>query len=864
MTPFRLFAVAAIVALGFLAGCSRTTTVEEETGNRLLRNAAPLFDRGLLSAARDSALQALAAFQRVGANDGAASAEQFLGDIAVAEASFSQALAYYTSATGHFRSTGDRIGARAVTLSMMDLYTRMGREEEAFNVGEEAFRLAQVARDTESIEDIGDALLPLARTLARDDMEAQLLAGEEQVADSARNKDRAAWLQDQEGLNLLAHDDAADAALRFAEARDIALQNGDTALAIPIMLHLGGAFERNGNFTDAIATYLSALPAADRPNVDRALKEQLFFRTGNALVMAKRNDEAIRYFQSALAASKERGDELGRRCALLQVANALRPVDVHAAMPIVRQALDGLDDAAPPSLVAFGYGTDGLCSLAANQPVDALAAFQRAVDAAESEWSHNRGSLIADCQRAVIGTGRTPWHDETVDLLMRMGRNDEALTYALRRSAWLLYRDVDRIHPEVADTALQRKLDRWHALRADCNGAEEQLRLSWSNMAGAREQAAGVAQVLRQRSSDAQALAADIIGARKSLSCFVTPQPIPTLTLQRSIPDGTQLVLYGSSSRSLQMFVIGRQTIIVHSLAIDRGKLAARCAQYAAQLSMLATGVDSLTEIEPRVVSKAVVEQGSALYEIFVRPVERDLRRAQVVLIAEEGEFPFVPIGALRRNGTTGSSIFEQHPMVYVLPSMLPDAVLKNPIVNKVVAFGAAGTSGRDAEYEMRDIKVTFKDAEFRFDKAATLDVLTGERADLAHLVFDVHWDISRPANSYIPLYDPAAEVLRQLPVGDFLKMPPFPAVALYNLSPAYVDAAGRLAVIPFAAGAKTVILNCAGTGRKSTKNFVDIFSTELRSAKGVSEAYRSAMLKIIARPDCLPVYWQPFTLWVD
>jgi hypothetical protein len=163
----------------------------------------------------------------------------------------------------------------------------------------------------------------------------------------------------------------------------------------------------------------------------------------------------------------------------------------------------------------------------------------------------------------------------------------------------------------------------------------------------------------------------------------------------------------------------------------------------------------------------------------------------------------------------------------------------------------------------MRDIKVTFKDAEFVFDRKASLDVLPTERADLAYLVCDVHWDNARPANSFVPLFDPAAEVTKQRPVGDLLKMPAFQAVAFYNLSPFSADAAGRLAAVPFAAGAKVVILNCTGTGRKSTKNFVDLYSTELRSPKGVSEAYRSAMLKIIDRPDCLPIYWQPFTIWL-
>ena len=633
---------------------------------------------------------------------------------------------------------------------------------------------------------------------------------------------------------------------------------------MPILIHLGRAYEASGNLPDALSTYFSALPLAERSHADRAVQQEILFRTGNALIAAKRNAEAVGYFQAALGVSKERGDELARRYALLQLANALRLVNPQAALPIVRQALDGLNDGAPPSLAAYANGVDGLCALAANQPVDALASFHQAAEVTELEWSHAEGDLFADCRRAVLGRGRAPWHDEEIDLLTRMGRNDDAVTVALRRSAWLLFRDGDRIRPTVGDASLQAMVDRWHAMRALCNGAEEQLCRSWSSSAGAREQAAQVSRVLTQTANEAHTLSEDIIASRKSLGCFVSGRAPSGQELKRLLPEGTVLILYVATSRSLISFVVGRQMLSVHTVSGTQVQFGARCSAFTDQLRILAMRADSLTDYKPKQLAQAVTDEASKLYELVVRPVDRDLTTARSVLIAEANDVPFLPVSVLRRGGTVGTSLIERFPVAYVFPSLLQSGSINDPIVNRIVAFGSSGTSGRDAEYELRDIKVTFKEAGFHFDPRANLSELNSEQADFAHLALDLHWDNSRSANSYVSMYDPASEVIKKRPVGDLVGIPAFPAVALYNLSADAADAAGRFAMIPIGAGSKIVILNCAGSGRKSTKGFVDAFSSELHGAKGVCEAYRSALLTIIRRTDALPAFWMPFVLWMN
>ena len=192
---------------GIAAGCSRVASKDEEIGNRILRNAAPLMDRGLFSAARDSVTRALEFFRSANADDGIGAAEQTLGDLESAAAGFDKALDYYASSVGHYRSAGDKIGMRSVTLSVMDLYVRMGMEEEALSRGQDALRLAQLSHDREAREGLESALLPLARTLNNRDLEEQLLGDLQRVADSTSDRKRASWVKDQMGLSALGRGD---------------------------------------------------------------------------------------------------------------------------------------------------------------------------------------------------------------------------------------------------------------------------------------------------------------------------------------------------------------------------------------------------------------------------------------------------------------------------------------------------------------------------------------------------------------------------------------------------------------------------------------------------------------------------------
>jgi tetratricopeptide (TPR) repeat protein len=862
MTLFRVTPMLVLAGVLLLSGCHRDTSRDQDAANRMLRNALQLADAGRISAARDSAARAAELFQNTENEDGLGEAHRLLGELEGSEAAFGNAFAHYGAAIQHFTTAGDKVGVLSAELAMMDLSVRMGREDEAYVRGEDLLRLANVTHDTERARIVSGALLPIARTLGKNDEVATLLKTQMHLADSTADLKRSAWLMDQRGITELAAGSAPLSAATFLEARTTADRARDTALDLAIAIHLGQAYIRMGNIPDAISTLADAVGRTDSLGSGGHLRQELLLRLGNVLLRARRFTEAIRTFQSALTASHETGNALARRYALLQLGNALRQSDPASALPIARQALTGLDENAPPSLAAFAYGTAGLCELAANQPVDAVTSLQSAVAATEREWRHPTDDVFADCEEAVVGAGRTPWHDELTDLLLRMGKNQEALTTALRRSAWNLFRDLDRITPAVEDQTLGALLGRWHAERASCNGAEDLLLRSWISLAGARERAASVAATYARSRADAKALASEIASVRKPMECFVSPSAPSATDLQQALPEGAQLLLYGTTSRTLQIFVVNKEEITAHSVSIARSQVAARCTAFLDALGGQAVEIDSLTDYQPRQLSRALLDRAGELYELFLRPVERDLGSARSVLIAQSADLPFLPLGGLRRNGIAGTSLIERFPVTYVLPSTLTGVPVPGGPVKDLLAFGATGFSGRDGEYEVRDIKASFNDARFYFGPGVSLATLSSQHADLAHLVLDVRWDEERPSNSCVWMSDPQSGVIKGVPIGDFVRIPAFPAVEIHNLARDCSAAAARLPVIPFAAGSRLVILNCAGTGRKSTKGFVEALSTELASGKGVAAAYRSAMLDIVKRPDAVPPFWMPFILW--
>ena len=857
-----LQSVALVFMATALSGCS-PSSMDEQGANRLITNALGLAEQGDYAAARDSVFSALDIYHRLGQEIHSADAERILGGFDEANGAFDSALTHYALALQHYRGQAERESARAMIMSIVNVHLEMGDVKGAFAQCEEALRLAGVVGDREGMLKYSRALLPILRALGRTDDYNSLWKELMDAADSSGNAAARIDLRDEAGINALSKEDAAQAVKLFSEALQETEHGGDSLTSIRVRLHLAQAFDAAGNLPEAMTTYTVALKESDGFSNGRSIREAILFHVGNTLLRLHRLEDARRFYEAAVASSTERNDVQAKMYALLQVAQCELQRHPDSSRVLAQSALNLLQNGSPPAMSSYAYGTLGLANLKLGNPAEALNDFRQAIESTELIVAHRgEDNLYVECERAAVGSGLVPWHDEAIDLLLRLGRRDEALEYALRKNHALLLADLGSMDLSTSHDDLDRLLSQWHAVRTRLVGEESLLAQALAIPSRHAEAAPNIWSRLQKDRIVAREISAAMIAARPELKPFVEIPTAAAGSFQQRLPAGSALLLYGTTSRLLYVFIVSREAINAPVAAIDRPVLANQCAAYAGNLEMLATAIDSQATTKKEKTDLKTEVGNASLFDLFIRPVERALIGSRIVLIAPPEQIPFIPIHALRKGPPAGTSLIERWPVAYVIPSLLTGDMDPGPAVKDIVAFGNPGHTGRDVDYELRDIRVNFKDARFYMNAQAIPSLLYKEHADLLHAGLDVHWDPSCPENSEIILPDPRTEVLKGIPVGDLLRLPAFPTMVLYNCSANPAVSTTRFCTIPLGSGTRTFIVNGLATGRKADKVFAEAFYNSLQDGLPASDAYRAATLDILRQREVTIPRWASYMLW--
>jgi hypothetical protein len=188
-----------------------------------------------------------------------------------------------------------------------------------------------------------------------------------------------------------------------------------------------------------------------------------------------------------------------------------------------------------------------------------------------------------------------------------------------------------------------------------------------------------------------------------------------------------------------------------------------------------------------------------------------------------------------------------------------------NPASQSVIDIAGVGHPGLtswDVEYELRDIRAFHKDARLFFGKDASLATLQKEKAGTLSLAAEFHFDEQRTGNAFLRLSDGTPSGSTEVPWGKLLSVSRFPTVLLSDL--------GQYRGIPpvkplffLATGSETVILTSSPARRKTKKYFGEFFYTALTGGSRSDDAYRQAVLGMIANPEMNAVeIWAPFYRW--
>jgi hypothetical protein len=167
-------------------------------------------------------------------------------------------------------------------------------------------------------------------------------------------------------------------------------------------------------------------------------------------------------------------------------------------------------------------------------------------------------------------------------------------------------------------------------------------------------------------------------------------------------------------------------------------------------------------------------------------------------------------------------------------------------------------------EYELRDIRAFYRDAQLLFGKDASLASIRMLHADLLRLALQVQFTAQRPVNGSLNLSDGiTADGIADVPLGSVFSFPPSGSVVLFNLSQ-HLPATDRgLAAAFLVNGTTSVVLNAAPLTRKAKKAFGEGLYTSLLSGTSVPEAVRAAQISMgRSREMSATHYWAPIMVW--
>ena len=855
-----------LVAACAAAGCGGGPTPEQLRADSELVQAKGALARADSRAARGHLFEALALDDALNRRARVAEEARMLGDIDAAGARPDSAFYWYARSQAEFHGLADRSGARDITLRVAALHRTMGEERRALAMYIEALRLARVFHDDEGVRDIEWAMLPCARVLDETDQEADIVRDLLQAYTAAGDLSRQAAVELASGDNRAALRQFDRGTEDYLRALMLSEQGGDSLLAVRAALRIAMSFEATGRLRDALTNYAECLRRADRTRGAAVLRQEALVRVGNLYLRGRQFTEAYRFFRAAYSSARLAGDSVAVGYLLLQLGACSAETARDSALRLYRAGAAVFRSIDAPAGLAYASLCTGTLLLRANQPNDALSYFKRGIDQSEAAAAPRaEDDIWLSCEQAYLGARRTPWYDETIDILLQLGRYEEAFWYADRRRSRELFTVLGALDPRVRSDTLRALIGAFQDARSRVIGAE---RRALELAAGGNMDRAQVEQVKaeRERARSAMNSAAEAVARRdRLLEPFVRTGSVGIADVQRVLPPSRALVEPLLTRRSLYTFVVTSAKAGVYVAAFEKDRVFDIAREYADLLRLRQSYEDS-TDEQRAPMDARLKELAPQLYEAFMQPIDgaiAGIAELDVVLPRDVAQLPLHTLfrGARR----TGGYVAEQHQVCYV-PSAGSLLLQRKPpaAVQTVVGLGCPGGTDWDVEYELRDIRAFYKEVRLYFEAQASLGTLQRENEDLLHLAVRIRFNDQRPGNSYAVLADSESpEILRHVMLGDLLSIATPRSVVVSDLDGARLGVRPAEPWLFFAGGAQDVVFTSWVPTRKGKKYFGELFYTALLAGADVPGAFRKAELGMInAGEYSSPAIWGAFTLW--
>jgi tetratricopeptide (TPR) repeat protein len=858
--------VSALV-LFLIAGCARETSPEQKQADQLLVRAREAYAKSSFRESRSLFQAALALDERLGRMPQAAEALEHLAALESSAGRLDSALILYRAAAEHHRSLADRDAVRLVTLQSASLYRRMGQDRKAYDLLTEALRLAFLFKEPEGVTEIRWALAGVCRDLELGEEQSHLDA----LLQSAMVSGDAASLARvyrEQGLSALARSDHARAIEHLLRALTYSGQSRDSLLMIDVLCRLAMGYTAGGNTQQAFEAYSDALRRTDITRGAGALRNEMLMRVGTIYLRSGAAADAARFYRPALTAAIAAGDKLAEGYLFVQLGHceAQTPGGMENAVRNYRAAWELFSAVGYHRGLAYASMSLGAAAEQNRQLTDALQYYRQAVQ--EDARSLDRrvpDDACEECERAFREKRGPATEDPLIALLLQLGRNDEAFWFVEEKQERELADDLAAMDIRTGAAAVDSQIVIWSHARGLMAGAEHQHATllssgpEWQPMLAEVSESEGFQ---RRRSEEAAAVIAQ---QRPAFHSLVRPSGITLSDLPASLPAGSALVVYVPGPRSLFAFVVAGGGTSVQVSPVGRDVLLAQVSELCSALQNRVGLEDSTVELQ-KAADRRIQELCAVLYAPFFRQVEVAAAGAQDLYVVLPREFSRLPLHALRR-GSMGSLrrfAAEQIAIKY-LPAagslLLPAASALT--VHKITAIGHPGTTGWDVEYELRDIRAFYREAELIFGRQATFETVRQAGGDILHLTAELHFGMRSTGNSVLLLSDgKTSDGTRATSLGMLTELPPRTAILVSDLGPHAAGKNPAIVQLLLMGGTRAVVLHDFTPLRRSRKVFGEGFYTALLSGARADGAFRQAQLQMAGDARGGIYHWAAFSLW--
>jgi tetratricopeptide (TPR) repeat protein len=844
-----------------LAGCGREQSPEERQADSTLTVAQSLFQRGAYRSARPLLHAVRFLDTRLNRPKNLAETYRLLAEMSVLSSDFDSAFFFFARSEEQFKALSDRPGARSMMLRIAELHSQLGEYRTAHDMYAENLRLASVFKDDEGTRALQMAMLPALRALGRDDELTQIGAALQKAAldagdvhMQARSNLELALTQIHTGSDSLALDP-------LLQALSLAGRADDSLMTIAVLTQLANTYESLGRTDQALETFTEALTRTDHAAGAESIKRETLIHVGNVYYGHGHYAEAARFYRAALTNALATGDRLAEGYMFIQLGNCtLVSGKFDEAVKNIESAASLFEGAGYAPGQAFAATSFGLAHQRAGHSNDAIDFYKKAIALREATVT-KRTDVYRECEQLVL-QGRTDYNI-LVELLLRVGKNDDAFWYAERERRSSLFAKLTSLELRTRDELTNSLLRQMQHARALQCGAENQLALLLAHGpddAGLRKLAADRI-VSSQRA--VEELGASVTKSAPLLEAATRIDGSTITDVQRSLPPGAILLRPISTTRSIYIFAVSATRSQMQLAAVDRGRLKSDVAEYLHTMRLVNALVDS-PAVQRAPLDARIQALSPELYAALLRPIESSIAGARTILYVPDDVTTSLPMHALRRAGSGTPYVIEQAGFGYLPAVSLLRQRTQSGAVTSVAGIGYSATAAWDVEYELRDVRAFYKDARLYFGDQASLPTLMKESGQVLHLAAELRYSSAYPGNASVLLADPRIkDITKEYSWGEFLGTASFGTVLLSHLDADSVAVDELLPSLFLMNGSSTVLVNSLPTSRKAKKVFGELFYTALLAGQSADEAYRQALLEMIRNRELAPpLAWVPFTAW--